>query len=140
MITDSVNGCSSTATVVIDETPVISVSAATLDATPGSNNGGVSLTVSGGTPCYNGGSNTLATGVTTTTQWAGNAFDVVATSDLQITSIDQPTNAGIGTLEVYYKEGSAQGYETDASAWTLAGSASITANLGGDLTLSLIHI
>ena len=133
-ITDSVNGCVSVATVTIDPTPSIAISGTTFDATPGNTNGGVDLTVSGGTPCYNGASGSAAGVGNTTTQWAGNLFDVVASSDLQITSIDMPTMNGIGTLDVYYRLGSGEGYELDPSAWTLAGSAQVLANLVGDLT------
>ena len=34
-----------------------------------------------------------------------------------------PTMNGIGTLDVYYRLGSGEGYELDPSAWTLACSA-----------------
>ena len=79
-LTDSVNGCSSTATVVIDATPLINIIGFIADATPGNSNGSVDLTVNGGTPCYNGAAISLAGTPNTTTQWASNAFDVIATS------------------------------------------------------------
>ena len=131
-ITDSVNGCSSTVSVTVDPTPVISIVGTTFDATPGNSNGGVDLAVSGGTPCYNGAALSLAGTANTTTQWASNVFDVVATSDLQITSIDQPSMAGVGTADVYYRLGSAAGFEADASGWMLAGSAPMLANVTGE--------
>ena len=131
-VTDSVNGCVSVATVVIDPTPVISISAFIADATPGNSNGSVDLTVSGGTPCYNGSAMSLAGASTTSTQWASNAFDVVATSDLQITSIDQPFMAGLGSADVYYRLGSGSGFEMDPSGWMLAGSAACTTAFIGE--------
>jgi hypothetical protein len=133
-ITDSVNGCTSTVSVTINATPVISIVGTTFDATPGNANGGVDLAVSGGTPCYNGAAMSLAGVANTTTQWASNAFDVVATSDLQITSIDQPSMAGVGTANVWYRLGSGLGYETDPNGWILAGSGPMLANFTGDMT------
>jgi len=132
-VTDSVNGCVSVATVVIDPTPVISIAAFVADATPNNTNGSVDLTVSGGTPCYNGSAMSLAGASSTSTQWASNAFDVVATSDLQITSIDQPFMSGMGTADVYYRLGSGSGFEADPNGWMLAGSASIMTNFIGDV-------
>ena len=131
--TDSVNGCVSVATVVIDPTPVISISAFIADATPGNTNGSVDITVSGGTPCYNGAAMSLTGASSTTTQWASNAFDVIATSDLQITSIDQPFMSGMGTADVYYRLGSGSGFEADPNGWMLAGSASIMTSFIGDV-------
>ena len=119
---DSVNACTSTAIVVIDVTPTINITGFIADATPGNTNGTVDLTVGGGTPCYNGASMSLSGGAATTTQWASNVFDVVATSDLQITSIDQPFMSGFGSADVYYRLGSGSGFETDPTGWMLAGS------------------
>ena len=118
---------------MIDPTPVISISAFIADATPGNTNGSVDLTVSGGTPCYNGSAMSLAGASSTSTQWASNAFDVVATSDLQITSIDQPFMSGMGTADVYYRLGSGSGFESDPNGWMLAGSASIMTTFIGDV-------
>jgi hypothetical protein len=119
---------------VIDPTPVISISAFVADATPNNTNGSVDLTVSGGTPCYNGSAMSLAGASSTSTQWASNVFDVIATSDLQITSIDQPSMAGVGTANVYYRLGSAAGFEADATGWMLAGSAPVLANFTGEIS------
>ena len=77
---------------------------------------------------------TLAGASSTSTQWASNVFDVTATSDLQITSIDQPSMAGVGTANVYYRLGSGAGYETDPNGWTLAGTAPMLANFTGEIT------
>ncbi|MBU46533.1 MAG: hypothetical protein CMD28_03800, partial [Flavobacteriales bacterium] len=131
-ITDSVNLCTSVTTVTVNPTPVITLVGTTFDAVPGLDNGGVTLAVSGGTPCYNGTAMTLAGTPNTTTQWASNAFDIVATSDLQITSIDQPTMAGFGTGNVWYRLGSGLGYEDDPNGWMLAGSAALLANFTGE--------
>ena len=131
-ITDSINLCTSVTTVTVNPTPVITLVGTTFDAVPGQANGGVTLAVSGGTPCYNGAAMTLAGTPNTTTQWASNAFDVVATSDLQITSVDQPTMAGVGSGNVWYRLGSGLGYEDDPNGWMLAGSATLTANFTGE--------
>ena len=42
--------------------------------------------------------------------------------------------AGVGTADVYYRLGSAAGFEDDASGWMLAGSASMLANVTGDMS------
>jgi hypothetical protein len=133
-ITDSVNGCTSTTTVTIDPTPVITVNGTSFDATPGNADGGVVTATFGGTPCYNGAANSLAGVSNTTTQWASNAFDLIASSDLQLTSIDQPSMAGFGTANVWYRLGSGLGYEADPTGWMLAGTGSVMANVTGDMS------
>jgi hypothetical protein len=127
--------CTSSITVTVDPTPVITITGTTFDAVPGQNNGGVvALEVSGGTPCFNGAALSLAGTPNTTTQWSSNAFDVVATSGLQITSIDQPFMSGAGSANVWYRTGSGLGFETDPNGWILAGSASVLSSFIGEMT------
>ena len=52
-ITDSVNGCSATTSIVIGDPLVLSITATTSDVFPGQTNGSVDITVSGGSPCLN---------------------------------------------------------------------------------------
>ncbi|HPF86573.1 MAG TPA: hypothetical protein PK537_00800 [Candidatus Limiplasma sp.] len=58
----------------------------------------------------------------------GNMFDVevLSSSDVSITAFDVNIQTGITTVYVYYREGSYVGYETNSSAWTLAGSAAVS--------------
>ncbi len=69
-----------------------------------------------------------------TTQWNnnngqdGNMIDVTAlNSDITIESFDVNIDNAT-TMEVWYKEGSFIGFETNASAWTLLGSTTISSN------------
>jgi len=106
--------------------PTIIISGMVTDVTsPISTNGTVDLTVTGGTPCYNGAAFILNGTSSITTQGSSIVFDVVATSDLNITSIDQRFMASGGTANVWYRLGSCNGFE-DAGllpiGWMLAGS------------------
>ena len=54
-VSDTVNGCSASVAVTIGEPTAISASAVVVDATsPINTDGAVSLSVSGGSPCFNG--------------------------------------------------------------------------------------
>lgn len=55
----------------------------------------------------------------------GNMFDITALHTLEITGLEgHIDNFTTANIEVYYKAGSYVGYQNNASAWTLAGSAS----------------
>ena len=56
----------------------------------------------------------------------GEMFEVTALNDIIITGFSQNAQPGTATYEIYYKTGSYLGFETNAGAWTLAGSASVT--------------
>ena len=61
--------------------------------------------------------------------WAsGNMFDVEVLwpKDVEILSFDLNLGPGNPPVSVYYREGGYTGYESDASAWTLAGSTLVT--------------
>jgi len=117
--TDSINGCTATASVTIGEPAALLLSATTVDiVSPISMNGSVDLSVAGGTPCYVG-ANTVS-GALPNNSYGGNVFNVIASADLGISSLDLFCQAGLGDIDVYYRNGSAEGVELDASAWTHA--------------------
>ncbi len=57
---------------------------------------------------------------------AGNMFDVTVNTTLTIDSFYfSPDYTGSDVIEVYYKQGTYVGFETNAAAWTLLGSATV---------------
>jgi hypothetical protein len=70
---------------------------------------------------------TLTTLFASNNSFAGNTFDITATNTITINSFDvNIDNFGvIGTVEVYYRIGSAVGVENDPNAWTLLGSSQV---------------
>lgn len=63
----------------------------------------------------------------------GNMFEVVALNDIIINSFDAHP-MGNTTIAIYYKTGSYIGFEANASAWTLVGTAAVTAQPFGTPT------
>jgi hypothetical protein len=63
----------------------------------------------------------------------GNMFDIVALNDITITGFSAHPMANT-TIEIYYKAGTFVGFENNASAWTLAGSAAVIAQPQGTPT------
>ncbi|RYY65070.1 MAG: DUF2341 domain-containing protein, partial [Chitinophagaceae bacterium] len=63
----------------------------------------------------------------------GNMFNVQAINPLTITSFDAHP-MGNTTIEIYYKTGSYSGFENNPGAWTLIGSAAVTAQPFGTPT------
>lgn len=57
---------------------------------------------------------------------AGAMFDVVADSALVINGMYSNLSVASSTFEIYYKTGTRAGFEQNAAAWTLAGSATVT--------------
>ena len=128
--TDTLNGCTSTATAVVGEPSAIVSSAVILNATaPLATDGAVDLTVGNGTPCYSG-ANTVS-GATPNNSYGGNVFNIIASADLGISSLDLFCQAGLGDVDVYYRNGSGEGLELDASAWTLAANQATMLNVAG---------
>ena len=59
-VSDSVNGCSASVNVTIGEPSAITATAVVVDTTsPINTDGAVSLSVNGGSPCFNGAADTL---------------------------------------------------------------------------------
>ena len=97
-------------------------------------------------PCQVQGQQARVPGSLTTTYaannaFAGNTFDITPNADLTLTDMDiHWDSAGeLLDVEVYYKVGTAFGFETNAAAWTLlqsatgvvAGGAGVPTNIGG---------
>ena len=79
-----------------------------------------------------GGSDSIATIFTAGNGQNGNMFNVVATNTVTIDSfIISPQSTGNLTVEVYYRQGTYIGYETNSSAWTMLGSKTVTVTSGG---------
>lgn len=58
--------------------------------------------------------------------WEGNMFDVVAQTDLTITSFDGHFHTGTQEIEIYYRLGSYVGFELSSAGWTLLGAATVS--------------
>ena len=68
----------------------------------------------------------------------GNMFDLNVLNDVTINSFDINMNAGTtDDVEVYFKTGTHVGFETDASAWTLLGTATGITSNGDDVATPL---
>lgn len=64
--------------------------------------------------------------------FAGNSFDVTALTPLTIVGFDCNLDAGPTEVSVYYKEGTADGFELIVGEWTELGTISVT-SAGSDL-------
>jgi lysophospholipase L1-like esterase len=74
----------------------------------------------------------LATSTTTTTNWNGVMFDIVALDTITLDSLSTKLNTlGAQTVRAYSRAGSHVGYEMTAGAWTLWGNAPTTVNTVG---------
>ncbi len=77
--------------------------------------------------------NSLFTTSTTTTNFNGIMFDLVAKDTIVIDSIMTRINStGMQVLQSYYKPGSHQGSETDPNAWTIWGTDSADVDTAGE--------
>lgn len=75
----------------------------------------------------------LATSTTTTINWNGVMFDIVALDTITLDSLSTKLNTlGAQTVRAYSRVGSHVGYEMTAGAWTLWGDAMTTVNTAGD--------
>ncbi|MCH2224056.1 MAG: T9SS type A sorting domain-containing protein [Crocinitomicaceae bacterium] len=71
----------------------------------------------------------------------GIMFDVFALNDVIISCFDMNFDPGTFNYEVYYKSGTAQGFQTNSGAWTLVGSGTgITSAGNGNPTAISINI
>ncbi len=72
----------------------------------------------------------LTTQFASDNNYAGNSFDVVATQEITIDGFDlnlDNINLSEFTIDVYYRTGTASGFEGSASGWTLLGTEVVTA-------------
>lgn len=76
---------------------------------------------------------TLSTTMAAGNNHRGNMFDIVAINAVTITSFEAHP-AGNTTYEIYYKAGTFSGFNNNAAAWTLLGSAAVTAQPFGTPT------
>lgn len=75
----------------------------------------------------------LATSTTTTINWNGVMFDIVALDTITLDSLSTKLNTlGAQTVRAYSRVGSHVGYEMTAGAWTLWGDAPTTVNIAGN--------
>ncbi len=77
--------------------------------------------------------NILTTTLSAGNNHRGNMFEVVAVNDIIINSFDAHP-MGNTTIAIYYKTGTYIGFEANASAWTLVGTAVVTAQPFGTPT------
>ena len=69
----------------------------------------------------------LTTLFTAGNSFAGNTFDLVPAVDLTITSFDVNLGAGTNTtMAIYWRTGTASGFESNPAGWTLIGTAVVT--------------
>lgn len=96
----------------------------------------VSAIAGSGAPTVNGSLATISTGGNGCTD--GVMFNIVPTVNLTIDSFLNLSNlAQSATVSVYYKTGTYVGFETNAAAWTLAGTATVTTVSGAMATIRL---
>jgi hypothetical protein len=79
------------------------------------------------------GAGTLQTTFATNNGHRGNMFDITAVTDVVIDSIDAHPEANT-TIAIYYRTGTYAGFTTNPGAWTLIGSAAVTAQPSGTPT------
>ncbi len=79
-------------------------------------------------------SQSLTTLFASDNQFRGNTFDIVSTSLINITGWDvNMTNAGaVESVSIYYKLGTAVGFENNMAAWTLLGTDNNVVSAGQD--------
>lgn len=91
--------------------------------TPNAGPGNYTYYVSGGRGALK---NSLTTTYASGNGQSGVMFDVTPSRSLILDSFEVSMDAGTHLVEVYYKQGTYQGFETNAGAWTLLGSATVT--------------
>lgn len=84
---------------------------------------------------------TVSTGPTPASGWDGIMFDIEAKSTaIEIKSFAADIDPGMKTIEIYYKVGTFNGFETNAGAWTLVGSASVNPAASGVPTAIPVNV
>ncbi|QNJ98286.1 HYR domain-containing protein [Constantimarinum furrinae] len=113
--------------VVLDANGMASIPVSSLVASTSDNCGPVTVTASGGAPVPA----TLNTGFAGGNRSFGNFFDINALNDATVQSFDINSENGAGInleLEIYAKSGTWVGNETNAAAWTLLTTTTVTTN------------
>lgn len=73
----------------------------------------------------------IATAQTNGSGWESMMFDVGGTQAIEVLTISTNIDVGANQVELYYKMGTHLGFESNAAAWTLLGSAPVTPNATG---------
>lgn len=69
----------------------------------------------------------LTTLFATNNQFAGNTFDLLPAVDMTITGFDVNLSAGADTtIAIYWRNGTANGFESSSAGWTLLGTQTVT--------------
>jgi len=142
--TDALNGCVDTASITLTEPAAWVVSAVVTNVPSATSTiGAVNLTVGGATPLYAAAGGAVSNANTSTSYYyEAQVFDVIATNDLGITSLDIKTGAGInGTVEVFYRNGTANGNELSSATWINAySSTALNVNTAGTVSNLPVNI
>lgn len=86
-------------------------------------------------------SSTLTTGPSPASGWDGIMFNLEAkTSPIEILSFEADIDPGMKTIEIYYKVGTFDGFESNAAAWTLVGSATVNPAASGVPTAIPVNV
>jgi hypothetical protein len=113
--------------VVLDANGMATINVSSLVQSTSDNCGPVTVTASGGAPVPA----TLNTGFAGGNRSFGNFFDLNAITDVTVQSFDINSENGAGVnmeLEIYAKSGTWVGNETNAAAWTLLTTTTVTTN------------
>lgn len=119
-----VSGVASTDSIVWYEGPFSSVpiGSGTPFTTPATGPGNYSYYVSSGRGALK---NALSTTYVSNNSQSGVMFDVAASRSILIDSFEVSIGAGTHQVEIYYKAGTYQGFETNPGAWTLLGTTTV---------------
>ncbi len=79
-------------------------------------------------PVARGSGGSLTTLFASNNGFSGNSFDLAPTVDMTIDSFDVNLDPGTFTVQVYWRNGTANGAEQNAAGWNLLGSAQVTSN------------
>ncbi len=123
------SGVASTDSIVWYNSPSsnIPIGSGTPFNTPYAGPGNYTYYVSGGRGALK---NSLTTTYASGNGQSGVMFNVTALRSIILDSFEVSMDAGTHLVQVYYKQGTYQGFETNAGAWTLLGSTTVVSTLG----------